>query len=242
MRSPVPIVALDVPRLDAARSLLERIGPDAVWVKVGLQLFMAAGPEAVRELRAAGHRVFLDLKLHDIPNTVERAIEGAAELGVELLTVHAAGGAAMLRAARRAAGEPGAGGPQIFAVTVLTSLSEAEVVEVWGRGGASTVSHVARLALLARDAGADGVVASVWEAERIRAVCGTGLSLLAPGIRLAGDPVADQARVATPADAARAGVDYLVVGRSVTAAPDPAAAFRRVRDEIAAASEPAGVA
>jgi orotidine-5'-phosphate decarboxylase len=230
-RAPVPIVALDVPDPRAALALVERIGPQAEWVKVGLQLFTAAGPEVVQTLRERGLRVFLDLKLHDIPNTVARAVESAAALGVDLLTLHASGGRAMLRAARAAAG---AEGPRLFAVTVLTSLSAAELSEAWGRDPLSAEDEVGRLARLAAASGMDGVVSSVHEAARIRAEAGAGLQLLTPGIRLAGDAPGDQARVATPADAARAGVDFVVVGRSVTAAPDPAAAYRSVFAELSA--------
>lgn len=238
-RIPVPIVALDVPRAADAFALAERIGPAAEWVKVGLQLFVAEGPEVVRGLRERGLRVFLDLKLHDIPNTVAHATESAARLGADLLTVHASGGSAMLSAARRAAGEPGGSGPRLFAVTVLTSLSAPELGEAWGRGGVSAEEEAGRLARLAADAGMDGVVSSVHEAARIRSVAGPGLGILTPGIRLAGDAAGDQTRVATPAQAAAAGVEFVVVGRTVTAAADPAAAYRAVLDQLAGEA-PAG--
>ncbi|HEX2091111.1 MAG TPA: orotidine-5'-phosphate decarboxylase [Longimicrobiaceae bacterium] len=230
---PTPIIALDVPRAEDALALVGRLGPAAGWVKVGLQLYTAEGPGVVRALRDRGLRVFLDLKLHDIPNTVARAVESAAGLGVDLLTVHAAGGRAMLRAAREAAGERGGGGVRLFAVTVLTSLSGAELGEAWGRTGVSAEEEAVRLARLADGTGMDGVVASVHEAARIRTQAGKGVGILTPGIRLAGDAAGDQARVATPAQAAGAGVDFVVVGRTVTAADDPAAAFRAVRDELA---------
>lgn len=232
-RPPVPIVALDVPTAAAAHALVERIGPAAEWVKVGLQLFVAEGPAVVAGLRERGLRVFLDLKLHDIPNTVAHAVESAARLGADLLTVHAGGGSAMLRAARRAAGEPGGGGPRLFAVTVLTSLSSAELGEAWGRPDAAAEEEAGRLARLAADAGMDGVVSSVHEAARIRSTAGTGLGILTPGIRLAGDAAGDQSRVATPAQASAAGVEFVVVGRTVTAAADPAAAFLAVQGELA---------
>ncbi|HEX2190683.1 MAG TPA: orotidine-5'-phosphate decarboxylase [Longimicrobiaceae bacterium] len=240
-RPPVPIVALDVPRAADAYSLVERIGPAAEWVKVGLQLFTAEGPPVVLGLRQRGLRVFLDLKLHDIPNTVAHAVESAARLGADLLTVHASGGSAMLRAARRAAGERGGAGPRLYAVTVLTSLSASELGEAWGRPGVSAGDEAGRLARLAAEAEMDGVVASVHEAARIREAAGAGLGILTPGIRLAGDAAGDQSRVATPAQAARAGVELVVVGRTVTAAADPAAAFRRVLDELAGVV-PAGAA
>ncbi len=236
---PTPIVALDVRDAQAALALADRL-PAAEWAKVGLQLFTAAGPEVVRALRERGRRIFLDLKLHDIPNTVARAVEAAAGLEVELLTIHAAGGRAMLRAARSAAA--GAGGGEralrLLAVTLLTSLDSEETARVWGRTSLSLPDEVVRLAGMVGEAGVHGVVASVHEAPRIRARCGSDLLLLTPGIRLPGDAPDDQARVATPADAARAGVDYLVVGRSVTAAADPAAAFERVLAYISGGDPP----
>jgi orotidine-5'-phosphate decarboxylase len=227
-----PILALDVAGEREALALAERV-PRADFVKVGLQLYIAAGPDVVRALRAMGRRVFLDLKLHDIPNTVAGAVASAAGLGVDLLTLHASGGSAMLRAARAAAGEKGSG-PALLAVTMLTSLSPAELAEAWGRDAVRSELEVPRLAALARDAGMDGVVASVHEIEAIRARVGPDLRILTPGIRLAGDAAGDQARVATPAEAARLGATYLVIGRSVTAAADPAAAFDRLLAEIGA--------
>jgi orotidine-5'-phosphate decarboxylase len=222
---PVPILALDVPEATRARELLQLV-PDARWVKVGLQLFTAAGPAFVRELVGGGHRVFLDLKLHDIPNTVARAVESASALGVDLLTVHASGGRAMLSAASAAAS--GESSPRLLAVTLLTSLSASEAAEAWGRPEVDVGEEVRRLAGLASDCGIDGVVASVHEASLIRAAAGRELLLLTPGIRLADDEAGDQFRIATPQEAARAGVNFLVIGRAVTAASDPAAAWKRV--------------
>jgi orotidine-5'-phosphate decarboxylase len=238
-RTPTPIIALDVPDTAHALALLDRIGSAADFVKVGLQLFVAEGPAVVRAMRDRGARVFLDLKLHDIPNTVARAVESAARLDVQLLTLHASGGARMLRAAREAAGAKGEG-PGLLAVTVLTSLAPAELGEAWGRDAVDAADEAGRLALLAADAGMDGVVASVHEAAAIHARAGGGLRILAPGIRRAGDAAGDQSRVATPADAAAAGVDYVVIGRTVTAAPDPAAALDAVLAELR--GQPAGVA
>ncbi|HEX5871614.1 MAG TPA: orotidine-5'-phosphate decarboxylase [Longimicrobium sp.] len=232
MRRPIPIIALDVPTRADAESLLDRLGPAADFVKVGLQLFTAEGPDVVRAMRGRGLRVFLDLKLHDIPNTVAHAVQSAATLGVDLLTVHASGGAAMLRAARQAAGERGAGGIGLLGVTVLTSLSADEVAEAWGRDRVSAEDEVARLARLAEGAGMDGVVASVREVAVIRGATGADFRVLTPGIRLAGDDAGDQARVATPGEAARLGSDYIVLGRSVTAAKDPAEALRRTIREL----------
>ena len=225
---PVPIVALDVPSRADAERLLERLGPRAEFVKVGLQLFTAEGPDVVRALRGRGCRVFLDIKLHDIPTTVAHAVRSVARLDVELLTVHASGGRAMLAAARDAA----EGGPKLLGVTVLTSLSAGEVAEAWGRDAVSAEAEVARLAALAADTGMHGVVASVREAGAVRRAGGGGLRLLAPGIRLAGDDAGDQARTATPAEAALAGAAYVVLGRSVTVAPDPAAALARAIREM----------
>jgi orotidine-5'-phosphate decarboxylase len=230
-RTSTPILAIDVATPEAALQLVRTVAA-AEWVKVGLQLFTAAGPALVRELVHDRRRVFLDLKFHDIPTTVGNAVRSAAAIGVELLTVHGSGGMRMLRAAREAAGPTGAGGPRLFAVTLLTSLSEPEAAQAWGRPSLSAGEEVARLARLARDAHMDGVVASVHEASSIRAAAGAGLALLTPGIRLAGDDPRDQARVASPEEAARAGVDFLVVGRTVAAAADPAAAWQRVLDGI----------
>jgi orotidine-5'-phosphate decarboxylase len=230
-----PILALDVESADDALSLVERVGDAADFVKVGLQLFTAAGPQVVRELKGCGRRIFLDLKLHDIPNTVARAVESAAELGVELLTLHASGGATMMRAAREAAGAVGSGGPEILAVTVLTSLDAAGLAEAWGREPLGLEAEVQRLAALAAESGMDGVVASVHEIEPIRAHLADRLKILTPGIRFAGDERGDQTRVATPAEAARLGADYLVIGRAVTAAADPRAAYQRVLEELSGA-------
>ncbi|MBW3572225.1 MAG: orotidine-5'-phosphate decarboxylase [Gemmatimonadetes bacterium] len=232
MRRPIPIIALDVPTRADAESLLDRLGPGADFVKVGLQLFTAEGPEVVRAMRGRGCRVFLDLKLHDIPNTVAHAVQSAARLGADLLTVHASGGAAMLRAAREAAGERGAGGMGLLAVTVLTSLSAEDVTEAWGRGRVSAEDEVERLARLAQGAGMDGVVASVREVPAVRRAAGADFRVLTPGIRLAGDAAGDQSRVATPGEAARLGSDYVVLGRSVTAAADPAEALGRAVREL----------
>lgn len=226
---PIPVIALDVPTRADAESLLDRLGPEADFVKVGLQLFTAEGPDVVRAMHGRGLRVFLDLKLHDIPNTVAHAVRSAARLGVELLTVHASGGRAMLRAAADARGSDG---PKLLGVTLLTSLSATEVAEAWGRDAVSSEDEVARLARLAEGEGLDGVVASVAELPVIRAVTSPAFRVLTPGIRLAGDDAGDQSRVATPGEAARLGADYVVLGRSVTAAADPAAALRRAAREL----------
>ncbi|HEU0015064.1 MAG TPA: orotidine-5'-phosphate decarboxylase [Longimicrobium sp.] len=236
MHRPIPILALDVPSRRDAEALLDRLGPSADFVKVGLQLFVAEGPEVVRAMTARGCRVFLDLKLHDIPNTVAHAVRSAARLGVDLLTVHASGGAAMLRAAADAAAGDG---PKLLGVTLLTSLSADEAASAWGRDTVDTAAEVERLACVAEDAGLHGVVASVHELPAVRRATGDGFRVLTPGIRLAGDAAGDQSRVATPAEAARLGADYVVLGRSITAAADPAAALARaVRELDQAAAEP----
>jgi len=226
----IPIVALDVPDAAAAYALLDRLGPSAGFVKVGLQLFTAEGPAVVRELRGRSLRIFLDLKLHDIPNTVAQAVKSAAALEVELLTVHASGGASMLRAAAEAAAGTAL---TLLGVTVLTSLDERELGEAWGREQVEMEGEVERLARLAAECGIPGVVASVREIPAVRRAA-PGLRVLTPGIRLAGDAPGDQARTATPAEAATLGADYVVLGRSVTAAEDPQAALTRAIDELRA--------
>jgi orotidine-5'-phosphate decarboxylase len=230
-RTTTPILALDAGSARRAIELAESV-PSAIFVKVGLQLFTSAGPDVVRALTALGRRVFLDLKLHDIPNTVAHAVRAAAALDVEMLTLHASGGRAMLDAARTAASN-GHPGPRLMAVTLLTSLSAADAADAFGRESLDTADEAARLAAIAADAGLDGVVASVHEIGAIRHGITGDLLVLTPGIRLAGDDAGDQNRVATPRQAARGGADFIVVGRSVTAAPDPAAAFETVLRELA---------
>jgi len=221
------IVALDVPSADAARGLVDRVGTAAGLFKVGSQLFTAAGPGFVRELTHAGHRVFLDLKFHDIPNTVASAVRAAADLGVTLLDVHALGGAAMIEAAAAARPQD----TRLLAITILTSHDESALARI-GLSG-SLAENVRRLALLARDAGADGVVASPQEVELIRQACGPDFLIVTPGIRPAGASHQDQARVATPQAALAAGASYLVVGRPITGATDPAAAAQAIVREMA---------
>jgi orotidine-5'-phosphate decarboxylase len=225
------IIALDHPSADEALALVDRLGPDGRFYKVGLELFIRSGPGVVRELGKRGKRVFLDLKLHDIPNTVARAVEAAGTLGVELLTVHAGGGASMLEAARGAAPD----GLKVLGVTVLTSLTVSEVEGVWGREITSLRDEVGRLAGLAHECGLHGVVASALEAGWVRRTLEPPFLVVTPGIRPAGSAVGDQKRVATPAEAVRAGADYLVVGRPLTQDADPAAALASLLGEVAAA-------
>jgi orotidine-5'-phosphate decarboxylase len=225
------IIPLDHPSAHDALALVDRLGAPAAFYKVGLELFTRSGPEVVSELRRRGKRVFLDLKLHDIPNTVARAVEAAAALDVEFLTVHTAGGASMMEAARDAAG----GRLKLLGVTVLTSLTAAELEVVWGREISSIRDEVGRLAMLAHRSGMDGVVASALEASWIRRTLEPPFLIVTPGIRPAGAARGDQKRVATPADAVAAGADYLVVGRPLTQADDPAAALASLLAEVAAA-------
>jgi orotidine-5'-phosphate decarboxylase len=225
------IVALDVPSADDAHALVDRIGEAGDFYKVGLELYTRAGPAFVRELKAAGKRVFLDLKLHDIPNTVASAVRAAVDLDVDLLTLHAVGGRSMLEAA------VGAASPslRLLAVTVLTSLDARELGAVWGRSAPVVADEVARLTDLAVASGVQGVVCSAVEAGRVRADVPRDFLIVTPGIRPAGSDVGDQKRVATPAGAVRAGANYLVLGRAVTQTPDPASALTQILDEVAGA-------
>jgi orotidine-5'-phosphate decarboxylase len=233
------IIALDYPESGPALDLVDRVGADADFYKVGLELYTRSGPEIVQALASRGKRVFLDLKLHDIPNTVAGGVRSAAEHGVDLLTVHAAGGPSMLARAAEAAREAAESGGhrvRIVAVTVLTSLPAFEVEEIWGRTVDSVRDEVLRLASMAGEAGIDGVVSSALEAEALRHVLGPDALLVTPGIRPAGAETHDQARVATPALAVAAGASHLVVGRSITQAADPRSAYRAIAEEAAAAA------
>ncbi len=223
------IVPLDVPDADAALALASRLDPKLCRLKVGKELFVAAGPAVVTRVQERGFEVFLDLKFHDIPNTVAGACRAAAKLGVWMMNVHASGGEAMLRAARDAVGTV-ARPPLLIAVTVLTSLSDADLARVGYAG--SVTDNVERLARLTRACGLDGVVCSAQEAKLVRAATGSDFVLVTPGIRLASDGANDQARVVTPVDAVRNGADYLVIGRSITGAADPAAKLAEIRDSL----------
>lgn len=236
-------MALDVLSAERALELAERLACGCGGFKVGLELFTASGPEVVRRLAEGGHRVFLDLKFHDIPNTVAGAARAAVGLGAFMFNVHAAGGSEMMRRAAEAAGEEaarlGRRRPLVVAVTVLTSLDAAVLAGELG-WPSSPEDLVVRLALLAREAGLDGVVCSPREVAAIKAACGRDFLAVTPGIRPAGVAAADQRRPATPAAAFRAGADYLVLGRAVTGVPDPAAALAVVTAELAAATRAAG--
>jgi orotidine-5'-phosphate decarboxylase len=220
------IVALDVPSASEAQKLVARIGDAAGIYKVGLQLFIAEGPSIVRDLVSSGRRVFLDLKLHDIPTTVALAVKSAAELRVDMLTIHASGGAAMLRAATEAA----AGRINLLAVTVLTSLNDEDMQEIGISGRAS--DQVLRMAALAQSAGCQGIITSPRESLMVRKALGEGFAIVTPGIRPAGAETNDQQRTATPAHAISNGVSHIVVGRPITHAADPATAAAAIISEM----------
>ena len=223
------IVPLDLPDPDAALALVERLSGRAGMFKIGLELFCAAGPSLVRRVVERGEQVFLDLKLHDIPTTVERAAAACAGLNVSLLNVHLAGGDRMARAVvRRLAGLPRR--PKLLGVTMLTSLEQNDLP---GLGIARPLAdQVVALARMGRDAGLDGVVASAHEIRAIKKACGEKFLVVTPGIRPEGSPATDQRRTMTPSEALAAGADYLVIGRPITAAPDPAAALEGIVDGI----------
>jgi orotidine-5'-phosphate decarboxylase len=227
------IVALDGAGLAEAEALLDRLAGVVHWFKVGATLFTAAGPAAVEAVHKRGGRVFLDLKYHDIPAQVAGAVREAGRLGVAMLTVHAAGGRAMLRAAAEGAAAAGAERPRVLAVTVLTSLDRAALQREL-HVPLAVEGQVVHLAALAREAGCDGAVAAPQETRRLRAMVGPGWLIVTPGVRPAGSAADDQARVATPAAARQAGADYLVVGRPITAAPDPVAAVEAIVRELGA--------
>jgi len=225
------IVALDVSSAAAAQKIVAAVGDSAFSYKVGMQLFTAEGPRLVRDLVASGRRVFLDLKYHDIPNTVAAAVHEAAQLGVKMLTVHASGGVKMLRAASEAAAavDPSLA---VLAVTVLTSLNDQDLDKLGVHGRVQ--DQVLRLAALALAGGCRGVVASAHEASQLRAELDEEFLIVTPGVRPAGAGHADQARVVTPAEAIAAGATYIVVGRPITESPDPAAEARAILAQMAA--------
>ena len=224
------IVALDVSTAAAARKIVAAVGDSAFTYKVGMQLYTAEGPPIVRDLVASGRRVFLDLKYHDIPNTVSAAVTEAAKLGVSMLTVHAAGGGKMLRAAvDAAASQPTA--PLVLAVTVLTSLDATDLGSQGVRG--SVEDQVLRLAALALSNGCRGIVASAREAAALRAELGLDFVIVTPGVRPAGSGHADQVRVVTPVEAVKSGASHIVVGRPITEAADPAAEAKAILVQLA---------
>ena len=223
------IVPLDFPDAKTALELAVRLDPRLCRVKVGKELFVASGPSIIDELQNRGYEVFLDLKFHDIPNTVAGACRSAARLGVWMMNVHAAGGEAMMRAAREALAvfpRP----PLLIAVTVLTSLSQADLAAV-GLAG-SVEDNVARLARLAHACGLDGVVCSAQESKLVRAAVSDRFTLVTPGIRLPESPRDDQSRTVTPVEAVRLGADYLVIGRPITQSPDPVGTLEAIRASL----------
>ncbi len=222
-------VALDFADANSAWPLINQLSPEHCGLKVGKELFTAAGPNFVRELVQRGFKVFLDLKFHDIPNTVAKAVRAAAELGVWMVNVHASGGSRMLTAAREAIAHlPNK--PYLIAVTVLTSMTEEDLAE---QGlSISPAEQVMRLAQLTKNNHLDGVVCSAWEAEAIKQACGDDFMLVTPGIRPAGSKQDDQRRIMTPADAAQLGIEVLVIGRPITQAADPVAALAAINESL----------
>ena len=228
------IVALDVPDRASALRIVEQASGLVGMFKIGSQLFTAEGPQLVREIITSGERVFLDLKFHDIPNTVAGAVESAARLGVSILNVHTLGGSEMMRAAAHAVGDRGLlwiTRPAVLGVTVLTSMDKADLADVGIP--LDLTAEVVRLATLARDSGLDGIVASPHEIRLIReCITAERFIILTPGIRPAWTAKGDQKRIATPVDAIRDGADFIVIGRPITDSPDPRAAAERILEEI----------
>ena len=225
------IVALDVNSRQEAVEKVKAIGDSIGFYKIGLELFTAEGPDVVKAVKDLGKRIFLDLKFHDIPRTVERAVRSGAKLGVDLMTIHSVGGKAMIRAAADAAAEFGANGPKILAVTVLTSLDQTDLADV-GIVGRTPAEQVLAMAKFATENGAHGLVCSPKEVGTLSKTLKAGTLFITPGVRPAGAAVGDQKRVATPAEAVRDGATHLVVGRPILAAPDPVAAAKAILAEI----------
>lgn len=228
------IVALDVASKEEAAEKVKLLGDSVNFYKIGLELFSAEGPDVVKTVKSFGKKVFLDLKFHDIPRTVERAVKSASRLGVDMMTIHACGGKAMIRAASEAANEYGANAPKILAVTVLTSLDESDLVDI-GVSGRTPAGQVEALARLAIDCGAGGIVCSPKEVRSMAAILPKGTLLVTPGVRPAGSGAGDQKRIATPSGAVRDGSTHLVVGRPILGADDPVAAAKAIAEEIASA-------
>lgn len=224
------IVAIDFADRASIDRLVGRLDPSACRLKVGKELFTRFGPEVVRDLHGKGFEVFLDLKFHDIPNTVEAAVKAAADLGVWMVNVHASGGRAMMSAAREALLGFGSDAPLLTAVTVLTSMGSRELPEIGVQRDAA--QQVSLLAGLAADSGLDGVVCSAWEADMLKQERGAGFALVTPGIRPVGSSQGDQQRVATPAEAMALGSHYLVIGRPITRSDDPAYVVQEINAEL----------
>ena len=225
------IVALDVQTREEAVSKIREIGPGVGFYKIGLELFTAEGPDVVKAVKDLGKKVFLDLKFHDIPRTVENAVRSGGKLGVDLMTIHSVGGKAMIRAAADSAAEFGAAAPKILAVTVLTSLDRSDLEDI-GIAGRDPADQVAAMAKFAVENGANGLVCSPKEVGALSRPLKAGTLFITPGVRPAGSAVGDQKRVATPADAVRDGATHLVVGRPILAAEDPVRAAAEILDQM----------
>lgn len=230
MSNPPVIVALDFPDQASALALVDRLDPALCRLKVGKELFTRSGPAVVEELAKRGYEVFLDLKFHDIPNTVAAACDAAADLGVWMMNLHASGGRKMMETARERLERRGGERPRLIAVTVLTSLGEEDLAEIGFSG--TPAENVERLAALAASSGLDGVVCSPLEAATLRAARGKDFLLVTPGVRPASASLDDQKRVMTPAAAMEAGASHLVIGRPITAAEDPVAALKAINDSL----------
>ena len=231
MQEPKVIVALDYAYEVDALAFVERVSPELCRLKVGKEMFTLFGPAFVRTLVSKGFDVFLDLKFHDIPNTVAKAVAASAELGVWMVNVHASGGFRMMTAAKEALPPYGERAPHLIAVTVLTSMEQDELARVGVSGPLQ--DHVLRLAALTQEAGLDGVVCSAQEASLLKSRLGQDFKLITPGIRPAGAELGDQRRVLTPVEACAQGSDYLVIGRPITQASDPAATLKSINDSLA---------
>ncbi len=227
--SPV-IVALDYDDANAALAFVDRLDPRDCRLKVGKEMFTFNGPQFVKSLHERGFDVFLDLKFHDIPNTVARAVAASAEMGVWMVNVHASGGARMMEAARNSLEVYGKDVPLLTAVTVLTSMDESDLIGVGIN--ATPAEHAERLALLTKQCGLDGVVCSAHEAIRLKDLCGNDFKLVTPGIRPLGSDIGDQRRIMTPQDAVKAGVDYMVIGRPITRSDNPTLTLQQINQSI----------
>lgn len=234
MTDPKVVVALDFAREEEALALVAQLSPTECRLKVGKEMFTLFGPQFVRQLVGQGFEVFLDLKFHDIPNTVAKAVAASAELGVWMVNVHASGGRRMMEAAKAALASYGDKAPLLIAVTVLTSMEQSDLAELGVT--LSPAEQVLRLARLTKQSGLDGVVCSAQEAELLKRELGDEFVLVTPGIRPSGSAQGDQRRIMTPSEAVTAGADYLVVGRPITQSGEPAAVLAAINHELAGAA------
>ncbi|MCD6399931.1 orotidine-5'-phosphate decarboxylase [candidate division WOR-3 bacterium] len=225
------IVALDVGNLDSLKNIIDRLGDNIVYYKIGLELFTALGPTVIQYLKSLGKKVFLDLKLHDIPNTVARAVKAASNFGVDMMTIHTLGGFEMMESAQKASWRVGEGGPKIIGITLLTSLDEAfinDFLEIKRK----LKDEVLKLASLALSAGLSGVVSSPQEVKEIKECCGNDFIVVSPGIRPEGYDTMDHARSATPKEAIKMGADYIVVGRPILNSENPLWSAKKILEDI----------